>query len=1133
MTFILGIKIALFFSESFLVFLPNLKLNKNCKENCMIKRLQFLLLIAFLILGNAGFGLAQTTTGSISGTVLDEQQAAVPNATVTVRNVGTGLTRTSQTTDEGRFNFVNLTTGAYELTAEAANFSKYVQTGITLLVNQNAVIDVPLKIGGVQEIVTVTENASLLNTTTAEVSTRFDSKRLSELPIAPNRNVYNVLLSTPGVSQLSSGQTSFASGISFSSNGGRLRSNNFMLDGQDINDPSLSGGQVAINNPDAIGEVRIITNQFLAEYGRNSGAVVNFIGKSGTNEFHGTGFVFHNNERLNACSNLDKQAGFCFDPKSGNPAPTDPAKLRAPFRKEFQYGFTFGGPLPFFNFGEGGPTFDRGEDRMFFFGDYQRWTDRQLGTGFTLSGAPTEAGRTILQSAVGNRPQVAALLKFLPAGSANGQTRNFTVGGQTFVVPLGDITGASSIKFDSDQGSIRIDRRFSDKNLLYGRYRFDNNTTSGSGQVTPPGLTTIVPIKTKAATIVLNSVLTSKITNEARVAYSRYDSTTTAFDPSSEAIPSIEITDLGLTGFNAAASRTAIGLAVNLPQFRINNTYQIQDSLSYTTGNHNFKFGVDLRRTEVKSFFIPTVRGRLEYTSLQNFVDDIAQTATINLPLKGGDTVGFYKWNEFYTYAQDEWRVTPNFTLTLGLRYEYPGDSFSYLKEANERIVAANGGDQRFALTPVPTVDKNNFMPRIGFNYSPRTSTNGILGFITGGDKLVLRGGYSRTYDANYINLNLNIAGGFPYLASITFPAANAFANVTTTTAPNVSNPNSLTRTVVAEDFRSPATDQYSLELQRELTSDLVMKVGYIRTRGTGLFQTIDANPRTACAGGSSTNLCPRVDPTIGIIRLRGNRANSIYNALQTSLEKRLSRNFSAGVNYTYSSFIDTASETFNPSTAEIAVAQDSFNLEGDRARSSFDRPHRLSGNFVYELPFFQSQQGFLGRMLGGFQFNSFFTIQSGAPFTILNGSDPAGALNGIDSLVGNAIRPNLASNLDLSSMSIPEIRAACGTPITTPAAATNRCPNLFTRITAAQRVGDAGRNILRAQGLRLVDFGIIKNTRITENVRFQLRADMFNVLNTRNFGVPNGALNSPSFLNQEATNGGNRRIVVGARLVF
>jgi hypothetical protein len=733
-----------------------------------------------------------------------------------------------------------------------------------------------------------------------------------------------------------------------------------------------------------------------------------------------------------------------------------------------------------------------------------------------------------LQSAVGNRPQVAALLQFLPAGASNGQTRSFTANGQTFTVPLGNITGSSSFKFDSDQGSIRIDRRFSDKNLLYGRYRFDNNTTSGSGQVTPPGLTTIVPQKTKAATIVLNSILTSKMANEVRIAYSRYDSTTTASDPSSEAIPSIEISDLGLTGFNAAASRTAIGLAVNLPQFRINNTYQIQDSLSYTTGNHNLKFGVDLRRTQVKSFFVPTVRGRLAYTTLQNFVDDIAQTSTINLPLRGGDTVGFYEWNEFYTYAQDEWRVTPNFTLTLGLRYEYPGDSFSYLKEANERVVAANGGDQRFALTPVPTVDKNNIMPRIGFNYNPRTGTDGILGFITGGDKLVLRGGYSRTYDANYINLNLNIAGGFPYLASITFPAANAFTTLTSTTAPNVSNPNNLTRTVVAEDFRSPATDQFSFEAQRELASDLVMKVGYIRNRGTGLFQTIDANPRTACVGGSLTNLCPRVDPTRGIIRLRGNEADSIYNALQTSLEKRLSRGFSAGVNYTFSTFIDTASETFNPSNAEVAVAQDSFNLEADRARSSFDRPHRLSGNFVYELPFFQSQQGFVGRLLGGFQINSFFTVQSGAPFTVLNGDDPAGALNGIDSLVGNAIRPNLASNIDLSSMSIPEIRAQCGTAVTS-----NNCPALFTRITAAQRVGNAGRNILRAQPLRNVDFGIIKNTRINENVRFQLRADMFNVLNTRNFGVPEGRISAPNFLNQWATNGGNRRIILGARIVF
>jgi hypothetical protein len=358
-----------------------------------------------------------------------------------------------------------------------------------------------------------------------------------------------------------------------------------------------------------------------------------------------------------------------------------------------------------------------------------------------------------------------------------------------------------------------------------------------------------------------------------------------------------------------------------------------------------------------------------------------------------------------------------------------------------------------------------------------------------------------------------------------------------------VTNPNQLTRTVVAEDFRAPATDQYSFEIQRELTSDMVWKIGYIGTRGSGLFQTVDGNPRTVCPGANNvtTNpqtvpllLCPRVDPTRGVIRLRGNFAESEYDALQTSLEKRLSRGFSFGLHYTYSAFIDTASETFNPSNAEVAVAQDSFSLENDRARSSFDRPHRIAGNFVYELPFYQTQQGWVGHLLGGFQFNSSFSIQSGAPFTVLDGADPSGALNGIDGLVGNAIRANVASSVDISSLTIPEIRAMCTpTPTGTPAHLVNSCPQLFSRVSNTQRLGNAGRNIIRAQRYFNVDFGIIKNTRITEDVRFQLRADVYNLLNDRNFGVPTGLLNASAFLNQWATDGGNRRIFLGARLVF
>src|SRR5688572_3921108 len=355
-----------------------------------------ILFLSLLMLSASGLVSAQSSTGTIGGTVMDERQAVVAGATVTARNVETGFNRTATSDSEGRYKFLSMPIGSYEVAVEAANFAKYLQTGIKLEVNQDAVVEAMMKAGGVAEVVTVTENASLLNTTTPEVSTRFDSRRLSELPISTNRNVFNVLLSVPGVSQISPNQSGFANGVSFSSNGGRLRSNNFMLDGQDINDPSVSGGQVPLNNPDAIREARIITNQFLAEYGRNSGSIVNFIGKSGTNDYHGSAFIFHNNENLNSCSNLDKAAGFC------NPEATIESRKKAPLRKEFQYGFTFGGPLTLPWFGDGGDPFIwKGTDKTFFFGDFQRWTDRSLGSGSTINGAPTAAGRAALQANFG------------------------------------------------------------------------------------------------------------------------------------------------------------------------------------------------------------------------------------------------------------------------------------------------------------------------------------------------------------------------------------------------------------------------------------------------------------------------------------------------------------------------------------------------------------------------------------------------------------------------------------------------------------------------------------------------------------------------------------------------------------
>ena len=1033
---------------------------------------------------------AQSTTGTISGVVRDNQDAVVPGATVTVLNVLTGQSRSQVSNDEGQYRFPNLQVGEYQLTVELGGFGTYKQTGLNLTLNQEAAIDVTLQPAGVAESVQVTADTPLLNTTNAEVGVRFDTRRVAELPVINSRDIFSLALQAPGVSQLGSGQTGFASGTNFSVNGMRLRSNNFMLDGQDSNDPSVAGRQQPMNNTDVVQEVRLITNQFAAEFGRAAGSVMNVITKSGTNSFRGSAFLFHNDNSLNARSNLDKAAG----------------RLDAPFFREQQFGGTIGGPIL--------------RNRTFFFGSYQKWQRDQLGSGTTLNGAPTEEGRRILQQVAGTRPAVAALLQYLPAAQTPlGRTVPVTVGGQTFAIPIGSLTGSANIVFDNHQGSGRIDQQFGSNDNLGGRYMINDSMEDGQGQVTPTGLTTVNPARQHSFTAWWTRIFSPTLVNEARFGYQKLNTTSNASDPSSEAIPSIEVPELGLTGFNAGATRTAIGLAVNLPQYRINDTFQYQNNLSYQRGRHGFKTGVDIRRINVESFFFPTIRGRLVYPTLQRLVDDNGETATINKPLPGGSEIQFYDWTDVFAYVQDEWRATDNVTLSFGLRYETPGNSIASLYPVNDAIVAEAGGDDRYRMTTRPERDMNNLQPRVGFNWNPRTSGEGMFGLLTGGDKLVVRGGYARTNDYAFININLNIASAFPFVAAFNQPnMPNAFV-----TLPGVDvstlNPNSFARTIVSDDFRSPSADQFSLELQRELSSDLVWRIGYVGTKGNDLFQTLDGNPRQPYS-------TVRVDPTLAVIRERSNTAESTYHSLQTSVQKRLRNGFAAEVHYTWSKFLDTASEIFNPSSGEVAVPQDSFNIAADKAVSTYDRPHRFTGNAVYELPFMRDQAGIVGKIVGGWQVNGAFTLQSGAPFTVLNGSDPTGALAGIDGLVGSAIRPNINTDLKLSNMTIAEVieaggaslfRTLCGNPSAT-------CPG--------ERVGNVGRNTLRADGIQQLDLGFIKNTRFgTKNLQF--RIEMFNATNTRNFGIPEGRVTSTNFLNQWGTDGGKRTIWTSARFTF
>ena len=548
-------------------------------------------LLVVVLLVSTRFVAAQATTGSIEGVVKDNQGLPVPGATVTARNVETNVSRSQVTSADGSYRFLNMAIGNYEMAVELTGFARYVRAGITLAVNQVAVVDVQISPAALTELVEVRSDAPLLNTVNAEVGVRFDTQRIAELPVMGSRNIFTLARSAPGVSELASGQTNFASGTfdaNYSSNGARLRSNNIMIDGQDSNDPSVTGRQQPINNTDIVQEIRLITNQFAAEFGRAAGSVMNVVTKSGTNDFRGTAFWFHNDNDLNSRSNLDKAAG----------------KTEAPYRVENQVGGTLGGPIA--------------PGRTFFFGSFQRWTDRRLGSGFTLDGAPSEAGRAVLQSVATGRPQVQALLDHLPAGTPNGRSASFTVAGQTFVVPLSSMTGSGSQSLDNNQGTARVDHQLTSNHTVIGRYLFSDTSTDNTGtvQVTPPGLTANSPANSHSLNLWTNSNFGARTSNEFRVAWSHLGTVTEPDDPKSLEIPSLEITELGMTQFNNATSRTAIGLAVNLPQFRYNDTYQLQNNLTQVRGNHVLKAGFDVRRQYVKSFFFPTIRGLLRYATL-------------------------------------------------------------------------------------------------------------------------------------------------------------------------------------------------------------------------------------------------------------------------------------------------------------------------------------------------------------------------------------------------------------------------------------------------------------------------------------------------------------------------------------
>jgi outer membrane receptor protein involved in Fe transport len=1132
-------------------------------------------LLACLLLPHVAVG--QTSRGTVSGNVTDPNGAVVAGASVTLTNTQTNVSRTATTNDEGAYRFDAVELGTYTVKVAAGGFGELAKTNVEVLANQIATVDAQLQPGGQNITVDVTADSGAILQTEAPVrGGNIEAARITELPIA-GRNPVSLALTLPGVSS-----NRFGPGVgTFSVNGSRGRSNNFLIDGTENNDISVAGQGFQITNPDAVQEVSVQTSNFDAEFGRAGGAVVNTITKSGTNDFHGTLSYLLDSTHDDAITNIQAQ-----DPevaKRGHPLPGT----------EQWFSGTLGGPVI--------------HDRTFFFGAYQ---EQHQVSAFQFSRTlPTAAG-------------YAALRSLFPAG-ANANLDNYlTIIGdvrgtsQPFNVALGAAPGSSAtsstacpaavgnrpcIEFGTGFFSLprnfldrqiqtRIDHKLGERDQLSGRYLYDNQNDP-LATANFPGFETTSQNRYQNALISETHVFSASLTNEARLAYNRIK-IGLPVDPSNplgNTLPRIDVSQL-----------SQFGIQTNLPQGRVANNWVVQDTMTYLRGNHTFRFGFDILNQRSRQLAPIVERGLLTYRSstgysaFANFIDDFGGS--------GGGTqrdFGSPKYYPFLTrqayFFQDRWRVNADLTLTLGVRYENFGQPINTLQ-----TVAFTGlfnVDPATRLGPyalpneVPG-DNNNWAPTVGLAYSP-SYTEGFLGRLVGDRVTVLRMGYQVGYDSFFNNIASNAATSSPNVVatttnSVVGTGATRGLSALSTRLPTTPRPLSPldAQTLVDPNLVNPYYQKWSIGIQRALPWNLVFDASYVGNKGNSLFINEDKNPsvpaalRSAipsgypnCAPGTNVTaaqataqfpagvLCPlsgRLDNLQGSRLIRTNSGNSIYHSGQFLLQRRFANGVALTGSYTYSKLIDNASEVFSvvetnqPQQASFPAILGGQPLE--RAVSFFDRTHRGSITYVYTLPWYKDQRGFVGRTLGGWELSGVTTWETGVPLTVTNGADA-------DAIGGNLDRPDFNPAGQPGVRAVPAVASATSNPCAVTVGATyytnpdaaGACIDPATAqyvglLAGTGRRGTLGRNTLRSPGLNNWNLNVLKRVRLTEGTSFEFRTEFYNVFNHPQYGTgsispfsgaPAGiaasVINSTAgrFLHPEFDEGGGRVIRYQAKFIF
>lgn len=999
------------------------------------------------------------STGSIQGTITDATGAVIPNVSISARNEGTGEQRSATTDETGNYQFASLSLGRYRLEVKANGMQTVSATNLTVEVGRILQQNFSLKPASTSETVEIVASTPVIESGTVSVGQIIDRRTVQEIPLNGRHFVDLGLLIAGSVTPPQNGflsaplrgQGSFA----FNTAGNREDTVNFMINGINLNDSAQNQitFQPSINT---VQEFKVDNSTYSAEYGRNSGAIVNIATRSGTNEWHGEVFEFLRNNYLDARNYFN----------------TKPV-LQSPFKRN-QYGASAGGPVI--------------KDKTFFFLSWEALRQRQ---GLTINQTVlSDTQRAQIQAS--GSPTSQKLLGVIPAANS---------AGSKFI-------GSATAPVNIDQGTANVSHSFNASDRLNVYYALQQDlrqepTLQGNNI---PGFGDTRESRRQIFTLNETHIFSPSIVNEARLGFNRIH---IVFSPNAALNPADYGMNVGVTTAIGLPQITLRDIGLNFggpdlfPQGRGDLTAVLSDTLSYIRGKHNFKFGGEYRRQNNNNF--GTTPGTLAFNTVADFAAGNAATFTANTSFNPNRLYA----NALGLFAADSWKLRPGFTVEIGLRYDWNGTP----TEAQNRLVTfdeTTGALVRVGngLDRVYGENARNFEPRIGFVWD-----------LFGDHKTVLRSGYALQADQPIFNLVSPMASNPPFALPVSFngPGTVNFANAITAAAAA----GSFSPTAVDRNYKNAYVQSWNLNVQREIAPNTSLTVGYYANKGTHLRLTRNLNQFLP---GTTVRPYPRVPASsaylpgaaLANVSIFESTGNSSYNGLWVTASKKFSKGLQFDTTYQWSKSID-----YNSLNTAAYVVQDSYNLRGSRGLSDFDARHRLVLSGLYEIPVFSSR--FKGnRILEGWQLSPIVQLQTGNPVNIVTSNS---TLTG----VANTVRPDVSGPVVVNQR---------------PAGNGNLLyfdPSVFS-IPSPARFGNLGRDVVIGPGFENIDVSLLKNTAITEKVKAQFRADVFDLFNHANFGQPNRIVSfAPGNTFGQITNtrfpvgdsGSSRQIQLALKVIF